>query len=69
MKDFVQFEEEVLNSPRWIVSLDENDLKTFKGDDNCTITIFEAVTKDATEQRLQILLDDVAEQYMFFKLN
>ncbi len=63
MNDFEQFKEEVLSSPRWIVSLDENDLKTFHGDGDRSTTILKATTKDATEQRLQILFDDIAEQY------
>lgn len=63
MKDFEQFKEEVITSPRWIVSLDENDLKAFQGDDDCTITILEAETEDATEQRLRILFDDIAKQF------
>lgn len=63
MKDLEQFKEEVITSPRWIVSLDENDLKAFQGDDDCTITILEAETEDATEQRLRILFDDIAKQF------
>ena len=67
MKDFEQFKEEVLTSPRWIVSLDENDLKVFQGDDDCIITILEAKTEDATEQRLHTLLERIAEQYKALK--
>ncbi len=67
MKDFEQFKEEVTTSPRWIVSLDEDDLKAFLGDDDCTITILEAETEDATEQRLHILLGDIAKRYEFLK--
>ena len=67
MKDFEQFKEEVLTSPRWIVSLDENDLKAFQGDDDCIITILEAKTEDATEQRLHTLLERIAEQYKALK--
>ena len=67
MKDFEQFKEEVLTSPRWIVSLDENDLKAFQGDDDCIITILEAKTEDATEQRLHTLLERTAEQYKALK--
>lgn len=69
MKDFEQFKEEVMTSPRWIVSLDENDLKTFQGDEDCTITILEAETEDATEQRLHTLLDDIAKQYKALKVH
>ena len=67
MKDFEQFKEEVLTSPRWIVSLDENDLKAFQGDDDCIITILEAKTEDATEQRLHTRLERIAEQYKALK--
>ena len=67
MKDFEQFKEEVITSPRWIVSLDENDLKVFQGDDDCIITILEAKTEDATEQRLHTLLERIAEQYKALK--
>ena len=67
MKDFEQFKDEVLTSPRWIVSLDENDLKVFQGDDDCIITILEAKTEDATEQRLHTLLERIAEQYKALK--
>lgn len=67
MKDFEQFKEEVLTSPRWIVSLDENDLKAFQGDDDCIITILEAKTEDTTEQRLHTLLERIAEQYKALK--
>ena len=67
MKDFEQFKEEVMTSPRWIVSLDENDLKAFQGDDDCIITILEAKTEDATEQRLHTLLERIAEQYKALK--
>ena len=67
MKDFEQFKEEVLTSPRWIVSLDENDLKAFQGDHDCIITILEAKTEDATEQRLHTLLERIAEQYKALK--
>ena len=63
MKDFEQFKEEVLTLPRWIVSLDKDDLKAFQGDDDCAITILEAETEDATEQRLHILLGNIAKQY------
>ena len=63
MKDFEQFKEEVTTLPRWIVSLDENDLKDFQGDNDGTITILEAATEDATQQRLSILLEDITEQY------
>lgn len=56
-----------MTSPRWIVSLDEDDLKTFQGDDDCTITILEAETEDITEQRLHILLGDFAKQYEALK--
>ena len=63
MNNFEQFKEEVLTSPRWIVSLDEDDLKTFQGDEDCTITILEAETEDATEQRLHTLFERIAEQY------
>ena len=62
MKDFEQFKEEVMTSPRWIVSLDENDLKTFQGDNQSSIVIFQAATEDIT-QHLHILFDDIAEQY------
>lgn len=38
MSDFVQFKDEVLTSSEWIISLDEDDLKIFQGNDNyCTI--------------------------------
>ena len=67
MKDFEQFKEEVTTLPRWIVSLDENDLKAFQGDDDCIITILEAKTEDATEQRLHTLLERIAEQYKALK--
>ena len=67
MKDFEQFKEEVMTSPRWIVSLDENDLKAFQGDDDYIITILEAKTEDATEQRLHTLLERIAEQYKALK--
>ena len=63
MKDFEQFKEEVMTLPRWIVSLDENYLKAFQGDGNSTIMILEAETGGATKQRLNILLDCIAEQY------
>ena len=46
MKDFEQFKEEVTTLPRWIVSLDENDLKDFQGDNDGTITILEAATEE-----------------------
>lgn len=63
MNDFEQFKEEVMTSPRWIVSLDENDLKTFQGNGDSNIVILQAVTEDTTEQRLHILFDDIAKQY------
>ncbi len=63
MKHFEQFKEEVMTSPRWIVSLDENDLKDFQGDGDGIITILETATEDATEQRLRILFGDIAKQY------
>ena len=62
MKDFEQFKEEVMTSPRWIVSLDENDLKTFQGDNQSSIVILQAATEDIT-QHLHSLFDDIAEQY------
>ncbi len=63
MQDFEQFKEEVMTSPRWIVSLDEDDLKAFQGNDDCAITILKAETEDATEQRLHSLFDYIAEKY------
>lgn len=63
MNEFEKFKEEVMTSPRWIVSLDEDDLKAFQGDDDYAITILEAETEDATEQRLHIMLGNITKQY------
>lgn len=50
-----RFREEILNSPNWIVRLDENDAKEFEDGGTENIRLFEAITEDMTEDRFNLL--------------
>lgn len=65
---FAKFKAKILTSPHWIVSLDENDIRSFQGNDDGQIIILESSTENSTDQRLQILFDCIAEQYKVLSL-
>ena len=52
--------EEILNSPNWIISLDENDLKSFEEFDNNEICVSEMSTTDQTECRFEQMCNQLS---------
>lgn len=60
---FERVKEEILASTNWVVSLDHNDLKTFQGADSNQIIVLQSATEDVNEQSLQMLIDNIVEQY------
>lgn len=54
---------EILNSPKWLVSLDINDIVTLtSGNDNNT-NVLEASTMCSSDERFNILVADILNQY------
>lgn len=56
-----RLKEEILNSPNWLVRLDENDVKVFEDGGVETIRLFEAITEDMTENRFIMLGKEIIQ--------
>lgn len=58
-----KIKDEILNSPKWLVSLDINDIVTLtRGNDN-NINVLEASTMCSSDERFNILVADILNQY------
>ena len=58
--NWIRVKEEILNSPNWIISLDENDLKSFEESDNNEICVSEISTTDQTECRFEQMCNQLS---------
>ena len=56
-----RLKEEILNSPNWLINLDENDVRKMESD-NSEVSVFEATTEDASENRFNELSNRIAEE-------
>ena len=52
---------EILNSPNWLISLDQNDIKEMESD-NSEVSVFEATTENASENRFNELSNRIANE-------
>ena len=57
--------EEILNYPRWIIHLDENDVKSFEAESPENVDVLEAITEDNSENRFNILWNQIFESLLF----
>ena len=56
-----RLKEEILNSPNWLINLDQNDVREMDSD-NSKVSIFEATTEDASESRFNKLSDRIVNE-------
>ena len=56
-----RLKEEILNSPNWLINLDENDVREMESD-NSEVSVFEATTEDASENRFNELSNRIAKE-------
>lgn len=54
---------EILNSPKWLVSLDKNDIETITGGNDNNINVLEASTMCSSDERFNILVAVILNQY------
>lgn len=54
---------EILNSPKWLVSLDINDIVTLTSGNDNNINVLEASTMCSSDERFNILVADILNQY------
>lgn len=58
---------EILNSPKWLVSLDSNDVETIAEGGDCNLIVLEAYTEEHSDDRFCLLKTDIS--YRFKALN
>lgn len=63
--DWEHVKEEILNYPRWIIHLDENDVKSFEAESPENVDVLEAITEDNSENRFNILWNKIFESLLF----
>ena len=56
-----RLKDEILNSPNWLINLDQNDIKEMESD-NSEVSVFEAKTEDASENRFNELSDRIVNE-------
>lgn len=58
-----KIKDEILNSPKWLVSLDINDIVTLTSGNDNNINVLEASTMCSSDERFNILVADILNQY------
>lgn len=58
-----KIKDEILNSPKWLVSLDINDIVTLTSGNDNNINVLEASTMCSSDERFNILVADIFNQY------
>lgn len=58
-----QIKNEILKSPKWLVSIDGNDIESFATGNDSNIIVLEASTVDSSDERFNVLITDILNQY------
>ena len=61
--EWQKIKDEILNSPKWLVSLDINDIVTLTSGNDNNINVLEASTMCSSDERFNILVADILNQY------
>lgn len=58
-----QIKDEILKSPKWLVNIDGNDIESFATGNDSNIIVLEASTVDSSDERFNVLITDILNQY------
>ena len=59
---------EILNSPKWLVSLDSNDVETIAEGGDCNLIVLEANTEEYSDDRFCLLKTDISNRFKALNL-